>query len=1120
MLRTNVRWVTLSALLTAALLSDGTGANAQGATLPGDSALVRSLTFRSIGPASMSGRITDIAVVEKGPRGARAGTTVYVGAATGGIWKTTNAGVSWTAVFDSVRTGGIGAVEVAPSNPDIVWVGTGEASNMRSSSWGTGVYKSADGGRTWTGPMLPTSQHIGRIVIDPRDPDIVYVAALGPLWAPGGERGLYKTTDGGRTWTNTKEIGRFTGFTDLAMDPSNADVLYAASFMRERREYGFLPAGPESGLWKSVDGARTWTKLSTGLPTGDIGRIGISVCNSKPSTIYAIFHARGTTGGVYRSDDSGANWRQVSPANPTAWFYSFVKCDPTDPEHVIRLNAASQESFDGGRTWTGYAGAGVHSDHHELWIDPNHAEHQILGTDGGLYTTYDRGRSWDHTQALPLAQFYDIFVDDALPFYNVCGGLQDNGAWCGPSRTRNAAGPSNADWYRTAGGDGFYSVPDPFDHNIVYAESQNGGVSRYDTRTGLSRGIRPTVKPGERPLRFNWNAPIVPSRHTPGVVYMASNFVHRSTDRGDSWTAISADLTRNIDRNTLPMRGAVPDSTALGRNEGTADFSNITTFDESPLRAGLLAAGTNDGQIQVTRDGGRTWTKVDHFDGVPDTTYVSRVIWSRAAEGTLYATFDGHRSNDFTPYVYRSTDFGRSWTSIAGNLPRTGSVHVVREHHRNAQLLFVGTEFGVYFTIEGGNSWTQLRSGIPASPVHDIRVQERWNDLVIGTHGRGVYILDDLTSLEKMAEAKRTAALHLFAIADAVQYQPNASRVSGMGTRGWSAPNPPPGPKIAYLSRGLVAGARAKLEIVDAAGAVVRELLVSREAGLHRPVWDMRVGAPMTGPVDTTTPPQRGGGAGGAGAAGAAGGAGGAGRGGAAPAAVTFPALPGDYIARITVTPASGAPTVVQQKFALIKDANVTLTASELRLLNQYRLNVVAVQRSLREKQAAADTAQRRFAELKRAADSSASKVTDAIKAEIAAIEKEMTELTRDLGVVAAGAGGRGGRGGGAGAPAGGGGRAGGAGAGTGAGAAGGAGGGDDQTPAPEPPSVTISVRAGTLNDVMAVPFNPTPAQLTTVRELPTALTGQGDRVTKVAKDRLPALQKALEAAGITVRAP
>jgi len=437
--------------------------------LPADSVLVRSLVFRSIGPAVMSGRIADVAVTDnaKAPRG-RIGSVIYAAAATGGVWKSTNAGVNWAPVFDSVRTGSVGAVAVAPSNPDVVWVGTGEPNNMRSSSWGTGVYKSTDGGKTWSAAMLPKSQHIARIVIDPRDPNVVYVAALGPLWASGGERGLYKTTDGGKTWTNTKEISKYTGFTELVMDPSNPDVLYAASLQRERREYGFLPAGAETGIYKTIDGAKTWTQLKNGLPAGEMGRIGISVCKSRPNVVYAIVHAKAPQNGLFRSDDAGASWRLVNEQNGTAWYYSQVRCDPTDPDHVVSLNAASRESHDGGKTFTPFAAGGVHSDHHALWINDDNPEQMILGGDGGLYMSWDAGRTWDHIESIVAGQFYAIAVDDALPFYNVYGGLQDNQTWGGPSRTRNSFGPTNADLFLFFLGVRLPPVSNPFPYDLLY----------------------------------------------------------------------------------------------------------------------------------------------------------------------------------------------------------------------------------------------------------------------------------------------------------------------------------------------------------------------------------------------------------------------------------------------------------------------------------------------------------------------------------------------------------------------------------------------------------------------------------------------------------------------------
>ncbi|HXT16433.1 MAG TPA: hypothetical protein VN706_12425 [Gemmatimonadaceae bacterium] len=1151
--------IALAALATlfVAASSPALAQNAQNRPLPADSILVRSLAFRSIGPAVMSGRIAAIAVAESKSGRAQIGNVIYAGAATGGIWKSTNAGVSWTPVFDSVRTGSIGAVAVAPSNPDVIWVGTGESNNMRSSSWGTGVYKSTDGGKTWSSAMLPKSQHIGRIVVDPRDPNIVYVAALGPLWASGGDRGLYKTTDGGKTWTNTKQISKYTGFGELVMDPSNPDVLYAASEQRERREYGFLPAGTEAAIYKTTDGAKTWTKLAGGLPNGEIGRVGLSVCKSRPSVLYAMVHAKAPENGLYRTDDAGASWKHVNDVNGTAWYYSQVICDPTDPDHVVTLNANSRESHDGGRTFTPFAaGNGIHTDHHALWINPENADQMMLGSDGGLYQSYDAGKSWDHVESIVAGQFYSIAVDDAQPFYNVYGGLQDNQTWGGPSRTRNSFGPTNADWFRMAGGDGFFAVPDPADHEIVFAESQQGGVVRYDARTGQTKNIRPTPTPPER-YRFNWSAPILPSMHAPKVVYMAANYLFRSNDRGDTWEKISPDLTRGIDRNTLALREGVPDSTALGRNEGTAEFSNITTIDESGFRAGELAVGTDDGIIQVTRDGGKSWTKADHFAGVPDTTFVSRVVWSKTNEGTLYATFDGHRSNDFHPYVYRSTDFGKSWTSITGDLPDGGATQVVREHPRTANLLFAGTEFGVFFTTDGGTHWTQLKSGIPGVEVADIQIQPRANDLVVGTHGRGIYILDDITPLEHLAKARaalQSSVAYLVPVQDALLFQPNGSRNSGMGTRGFSGQNPEPGPHITYALNAPT-DAKVSLSILDNAGTEVRELPVSKQPGMHRITWDMRVGPPLTAPVDTLTlnaanaggrggrGGRGGGGGGGAPAdsagrgAGGFGGGFGGGRGGNAEP--MFPALPGRYVARLTVTPTTGAPTVLTQSFALTKDPMVTLSETELKQLYAFRLDVTKLQRTLRERQAQLDTAQRVFAAAKRAADSSGTKVTPELKTQIAAVEKELADVNRELGVAGGGRGGFGGGGGGGGggrgavvANAGRGGAGGRGGRGAGATQAGqpasaepGRGAGaapveDEQTPAQQQTPQTIQARLGTTTEMLNVTFNPSPAQKKTVQALPAEIDKQAARVKKVSTTDLPALIKALKDAGVEVKAP
>lgn len=1059
---------------------------AQGSSggLPADSQLVRTLTFRNIGPASMSGRITEIAVAEapRVARGGRLGTTIYVAVASGGIWKSTNAGLTWAPVSDAIGVSSIGAVAVAPSNGDVVWVGSGEANNMRSSSWGIGVFKSTDGGKTWSKPMLPASQHIGRIVIDPRDPYVVYVAAMGPLWAPGGERGLFKTTDGGVTWTNTRPLSEHTGFTDVVMDPNNPDVLYAASYQRERRAYGFLPSGPESGIWKTTDAGASWTRLAKGLPEGDLGRIGLSVCRSRPNTVYATVHAKGTANGLYRSDDAGATWRQMDRVNGTAWYYSQVRCDPTDAEHVVRLGVGSTESYDGGKTWRPYAaGGGVHVDHHALWINPEDPDHHVLGNDGGVDITYDRGRTWYNVENIVGAQFYAISVDDQWPFYRVYGGLQDNQTWGGPNRTRSSFGPTNADWVRMAGGDGFFNVADRFDPTIVYAESQNGGIVRYHAKTGQTKGIKPPQRDGER-HRYNWSAPIVPSRHAAGTVYFAANHVFKSADRGDTWKTISPDLTRDVNRNQLPMRGSVPPRDALGLHEGTAAFSNISTLSESPRRAGVLAVGTDDGVVAVTQNEGRSWTRVTSFPGVPDTTYVSGVQLSAHAEGTVYATFDGHRSNDMKPYVYKSTDYGRTWTSITGNLPALGPVQVIREHHRQPNLLFVGTEFGVYATIDGGVTWTPLRSGMPAGvPVWDLQIQERWNDLVVGTHGRGVYILDDLAPLEQLAAAKRAEVAYLFPTRVEIAFQLDGSRISGMGSTGFEGQNPEHGVRLAYVMHQVADGATAKIEILDGTGRVIRELPANTEPGLYRPVWDMRVGAPLTGPV-TAAPAT-----GGRGQGGGFGGFGGAPR--------LYSAPPGNYTARLTITPVSGSATVLTRRITLLPDPEQTMTVTELQSLDAFRLEVVKFQRTVSEAQSAADSTVRKFGDVRKAATADSAKLTPALRTQLADVQKVLDTFTREIG---AGPGGRAAQ--------------------LAARAAG--------TPPVDEmeeenrgssgaPDMSFSGRLGTLNSVIGSSFPVSATQRALLAKLRKELANQQAALGAVKREALPALETALKAAGV-----
>ncbi len=1040
-----------------------------------DSALVNALPVRSIGPAVMSGRVADVAVAESpGTRGGSLGTVVYLAAATGGVWKSTNGGANWRPVFDEASVASVGDVTVAPSNSNIVWAGTGEANNMRSSSWGDGVYKSIDGGATWQHMGLRKSQHIGRIVVHPVDPNIVYVAAVGPLWGAGGERGLFKTTDGGRSWTNTKSIDQHTGFTDVAMDPVNPDVLYATSLQRERRAFSYIGGGPESGIWKTIDAGRTWTRLTEGFSTAPVGRIGLDVCRSQPGTIYAV--AEGREGGIFRSDDFGSSWRRTSTLSSIPWYFGQIRCNPTNPEKVIHLGVPLVESVDGGVTFTNI-GSGTHSDHHALWINPENADHMILGNDGGVYVTRDHGKSWDWAVDLPISQFYAIGVDMQEPFYGVYGGLQDNSTFGGPNQTRYRTGITNSDWFRMAGGDGFYAAVDPTDHHIAYVESQNGALVRFDGRTGEGKVIRPQVKPGEKPLRFNWSAPIVISPHDNRTVYFAAQYVFRSTDRGDSWTQLGGDLTRNIDRNKLAMMGKVPASDAVSRHQGTADFSNISTLDESPLKKGVLIVGTDDGVVQISQDGGRTWRKSDRFPGVPDTTYVSRVIASKHNENTFYITLDGHRSNDFRPHVLRTTNAGQSWSSIASNLPE-GSVHVIREHHRNPALLVVGSEVAAYVSIDGGGSWTRIRNGMPPVPVHDIIIHPRDNDLILGTHGRGIYIMDDISPLEGLAAAKQAPVAHLFPVAPAVQYALNGTRSQGSGSRSYSGANPPVGAAVSYLLKRVPPGGSVSLSIVDQAGALIRELTVAPTPGLHRVMWDMRLDAPYSGPQVVVNA----GGRGGAGAGGGGGGGGG-GRGGAA-ALVGPLALPGPYKARLTIASGDGAPTVLEQPFMLRKDPMVLLTDAEMVQLHAMRIDLARLQARLQMALRNADDAKSTVTEARTAIRS--------MPAPPAAVSREAEGLDRELDEIIAKL---------RGAP------------------GGGRGGGppreeDEEGGPPRQESIAIQQRLQTASGINTSSSMPTQYQREALSDVPADLEREIQRLNTVVQ-RVPGFLAALDAAGV-----
>jgi hypothetical protein len=801
-----------------------------------DEGLLDGLKLRNIGPANMGGRIDDFAVVEGRP------SIIYAGTASGGVWKTENNGVTWKPIFDHQETSTIGDVTVAPSHPDIVWVGTGEPNNRQSSSWGNGVYKSTDGGKTWQNMGLQDTHHIGRIVIHPHNPDIVYVAALGHLWGPNKQRGLFKTINGGKTWTNTKFIDENTGFVDVCMDPENPDTLYAAAYQRRRRGWGFNGGGPGSGLFKTTDGGETWIKLTKGLPSrGDTGRIGIDIYKSNPRVVYAIIEHK--QGGVFRSEDKGFSWKKMSGTNPRPMYYSQIRIDPNNDQRIWVLGARMYVSEDGGKSFNTGLVTRIHGDHHAMWINPKNSDHMIVGSDGGIYFSYDRGKTWDFVNSLPLGQFYEIGFDKQNP-YCVYGGLQDNGSWGGPSETYYTQGISNDEWFRIGGGDGFYTQVDPTDPNTIYAESQNGNLFRLNLKTGESKSIRPRPEDPKETYRFNWNSPIHISPHDPKTIYYGGNKLFISHDRGENWEA-TVDLTKQKDREKLPLMGTPPDKNTLSKHDGIAYFGDITTISESPLKPGLLYVGTDDGNLQVSRDGGKTWKNVtSHIPGVPEYTYVTRVVASQFNEGTAYATLDGHRNNDFKPYVFITTDYGEKWKSIAGNIPAGSVVNVIREHPENPHLLFVGTERGAYFSIDLGKRWIKIKSNFPLVPVDDIAIHPRENDLILGTHGRSIWILDDITPLAQLTQEVLDSPSFLFGVKEATQTRLFYHKGS-TGHKIFIAPNPPYGAVISYYLKEDVKKSPV-LIIKDKDGQKIKEFKGPKSAGIKRVSWDLRYGPPET----------------------------------------------------------------------------------------------------------------------------------------------------------------------------------------------------------------------------------------------------------------------------------
>ena len=965
---------------------------------------LKALEFRNLGPTINTGRVVDLAIDRKNP------SVWYAAAAFGGVWKTNNRGITWEPIFSDYGFTTC-CVVIDPKDSNIIWVGSGENNSQRSAHFGDGVYKSTDAGKTFKNMGLKTSEHIGKIIVDPRNSNTVWVASQGPLFSEGGERGLYKTTDGGNTWSAALTISKDTGISDIVLDPVNPDIIYAGSYQRRRHVGQMVGGGPEGGIWKSMDGGKKFTKLTNGLPKGDVGRIALAVdpkgtivpaveakggkkaVPAKRGTVlYAIVHAKADERGFYKSVDGGLKWEKMSSyVGGGAAYYCELFVDPWRPDTIWSANTPLEWSRDGGKTFTGVPnmssvlyqaprGGGpnapinmeqnqyVHVDFHDVTFDPVDKDHIIITSDGGVHESYDAGEHWRFFANLPITQFYKIDVDNAKPFYRVCGGAQDNFSVCGPSRTDRRWGIQTTDWFYVSSGDGFQPRVDPSDQNIIYGQSQDGNITRNDLRTNTSRGVRPREGgpgglagrgggPGgpagaagaagapqggragrggaaadpnaDRP---NWDAPYIISPHSPTRLYWASQYVYRTDDRGDSWERISPDLTRNLDWRKLPIMGKVQDPDAISLHESTTALSNVVALDESPLLEGLIYAGTDDGLLQVTEDGGKNWRRVDDFPTVPKWTYVSDIFASPRDANVVFVAFNDWQRGNYKPYILKSTDRGRTFTSITANLPDKHDVWAVIQDHVDGDLLFAGTEQGVYASVDGGKAWVQLKGNLPVTQVRDMQVQKQYSDLVLGTFGRGFWVLDDYSPLRAMTSETLAAEATLYPTRDTVPLY----TVGGEGQQSlpvWTAPNPTFGAVLTYsVGQPIASDAKLVITITDGAGRQIRRMDAPKDLGLHREAWNLRAdtgvtqagGPGLAEPTESSnddeaqnppqqTPPPAGrqggagapqGRAGGAGQAG--GGAPGGGRGGAMGGPIV---IPGRYTATLgkqvgdTVTP-------------------------------------------------------------------------------------------------------------------------------------------------------------------------------------------------------------------------
>lgn len=787
----------------------------------------------------MGGRVADLAVYEKEPR------IFYVATAAGGLWKTENAGMTMSLVYSNGPTISMGAVAVNPNDPNDVWLGMGEASSRNSVSYGDGVYRSKDGGKTWTHMGLAATEHISRIVVDPRNPNTVFVGALGKLWGENEERGLYKTTDGGKTWNKILGVDDKTGVIDLAMDPKNPNTMLCAMWQRRRYPWNFQSGGPGSGLYKTTDGGKNWRKIVKGMPGDMIGRIGLSYFRKDPKIVFATIEAsvkaetqqegqwrRTPTGGTFRSTDGGESWTKTSTTNPRPFYFSMPRQDPNDENRVYVFAVNVHLSTDKGTTFRNANYNTVHVDYHAAWINPTDSNHMIVASDGGAYQSRDRGVTWEHLNTMDIGQFYAVGFDFRKPYY-VYGGLQDNNSWGGPTQTRQAGGIGFFHWTTVTGGDGFYTLPDPDDWTTVYSESQGGALIRRNMKTGESRGIRPGLnsilpRPADTErFRFNWQSPLVISPHNSKTLYFGGNRVFRSVNRGDSWTIVSLDLTTNDpEKQRAGFGSTTPEST------GAENHCTVVALSESPMRAGVIWAGTDDGRLQVTQDGGATWTDTyGNIPGLPANAWCSRVVASRILLGRAYATFDNHRMNDYKTYVYSTDDFGKTWTSLSGGLPANEPVHVIREGTQNGDFLALGTEFGLWLSLDRGQKWMKFKGGdFPTVPVHDLAIHPRELDMLIGTHGRSLWTLN-VAPLEQLKSDALGQDVFL-AKPQNVLLLGGPMGERGDGDRVWIARNSQPGTDIAYYLKADGSGA-AKIEIQDAAGNSIQTMDGTTKAGLN-----------------------------------------------------------------------------------------------------------------------------------------------------------------------------------------------------------------------------------------------------------------------------------------------